>query len=216
MSIKTTDGYVIERGSYYYLESGQQIVVYDAMCHEDKSISYLVAPFYEGEAISVECVNGSHHEYCTPYTIEGEKTLVSNIFTAAPSEKIDEQIVEKHKELTRLLHAVAVSKAEQNEMASETIRIACEVDKNQLALTEITKLLGDELQKLVSTRITLSEIRDITPQQIVGESVTVGKSELAELNKVAFYAQCLDEGGVDNWAGFTEALEPFYERYPTE
>ena len=48
------------------------------------------------------------------------------------------------------------------------------------------------------------------------ESITIPITEYESLIKDAFFLQCLESGGVDNWEGYEEAIEILNKEYPED
>ena len=46
------------------------------------------------------------------------------------------------------------------------------------------------------------------------EDVTITAKEFDSLTRAAFFLDCLENSGVDNWDGWEYAMEEFQEEYP--
>lgn len=78
-----------------------------------------------------------------------------------------------------------------------------DIHTRQEALTKINVNIGEARQRL-------SGLED-GAESLEGSSD--GK-ELAELRKMEFKMNCLENGGIDNWEWYGESLKEYYSRYP--
>ena len=92
MKEKTTDGYDLERGCYYYLENNQVVSLVDFMLTSGGDMKYLVTPFYEGYAMDCRMYPAGHTEIEIPYEIEGEATIVTKLFKNEPLARVGVEV----------------------------------------------------------------------------------------------------------------------------
>jgi hypothetical protein len=215
--MKTTDGHELNKGNYYYLENGQEIMLKEAVKTMDEKIKYLVIPFYVGETIETACHGGEHREYTMLYEHEGEEILVDAIFKNVPLEKI----TEKYK---RELEKIESLKKEEKRLWNniKTIRVDIKIETESLLMrTKEVKNAKRERERLLSKKVDvdneyitktleLSHLQD-SIDNLEGEKRS---EELAELRRREFKLACLENGGVDNWEWFEESLKDYRERYP--
>lgn len=220
--MKSVDGVELRRGHYYYLDNGQCVCLDNlAITPEGKEI-YSVYPFYEGEATGCDGNGGQHNEYNVPFEVEGEPMLVTAIYGVAPQLKLCEVYARKAKDVEALALTSGHLRNELNiikQSISLFTRKKIEEEREYRLIAGKTKTQVNSLNKLNEEigqrRQELSELKDsISTLKNEDVSSLVSKTELQRLNKRDFEIDCLEAGGVDNWAFYDESLKEFHLRYP--
>ena len=67
-----------------------------------------------------------------------------------------------------------------------------------------------------SIRISKKEYDELVKFKALSEYVVISKEELDRLQRDSTLLDCIEDAGVDNWAGMAEAYEVFLEYYPKE
>jgi chromosome segregation ATPase len=223
--MKTTDGYDIKIGGYYYLENGQCVILDTCATTEEDKPAFLVTPFYEGETMKVNGNGGTHNEITAEYEHEGEPTLVTAVFENAPMKKLDEQYKEGVNKIEALSLTAGILKMNINKMKADKMLFERETkdttkvfEKVKEKVYKMKEELFDLEERRVKKKNKLSEledsISDMGPANPDSENVLLTRGELQRLNKRDFELHCLEEGGIDNWERYSESLNKFKERYP--
>ncbi len=222
MQAKTTDGYDLVKGSYYYTENGQEVMLEEAAINLDGDVVFKVTPHYEGEAMSASGDGGYHHEITCPYIHEGEPILVNSIFKKEPVEKIGPEfkaVMDNVLDLAASIGGLERSLKELKITERALNASIKDLESEETALSErYSKSVAkyDELaDKTLSATQNLSELEDSIGDGIHSDAqASVDKKELIELRKKSYKMDCLMSGGVDNWEWYDESLKAFSERYP--
>lgn len=217
MKVKTVDGIEAIEGSYYYTDSGQLVILNKILCDQDFNNMFLVTPFYEGETMTASCDGGLHSECYETYEHEGEPFIVKHIFDKEPLDKLGKEFKAKQKELTDIAIVIGSMKGELSKINTLKVntenKIECIKKDNKHLFDEnerLNKLLEEAKEKINNARQKLSELEDSCEEYISEKT----NKELAKLRKIEFKMQCLEAGGVDNWAHYGYSLDKYYERYP--
>jgi hypothetical protein len=51
------------------------------------------------------------------------------------------------------------------------------------------------------------------PSEVADSIKEIADAVIEEAKQDRFYIECLDSGGVDNWEGYSESLQPYWEKY---
>lgn len=221
--MKTTDGHEVKVGGWYYLESGQVVILNDCAVTPKGKEVFLVTPYYEGEAMSVSCDGGYHHEMSMDYEHEGDETLVYALFKEVPLERLSPEYEKKLQEIEALALAAGTLKIEVKALNSETQKSKKLCEEEEKLLLELkllikgeSSMLYDVKEKLQESRQKLSEFEDSIPSrpQPGVDGRWIDTVELQRLSKRDFELYCLEAGGIDNWEWYGESLKDYRKRYP--
>lgn len=51
------------------------------------------------------------------------------------------------------------------------------------------------------------------PEEVAKDVQAKAEAVIKQAEKDAFFIECLEAGGVDNWEWYSDSLEPYWERY---
>lgn len=139
MKFVSTDGHELKLGRSYYLVDGQEVLLSDFALKLNNTVSYVVVPYYEGEAMSVSGDGGSHHEYTAPYEVEGQPIIVEKLYKKAPTEKLD-------KELSRLQQDIVVEARTLGMLKRTNVELQQSIDNKLKDVDYLSKKI-DKLQR---------------------------------------------------------------------
>jgi hypothetical protein len=227
MAILTKDGYEAKEGSYYYLEDGTTVNLNECAFTNAGEPVFLVAPFYEGEAMSCNGDGGTHNEVSIPYEHEGEATLVKAIFKKAPTKKLGEKYAAKAKQVEELALTIGFLIAKMKEytrvkgkLQGETEALKKTNDEHILKVNEQSELLKKIRVSIVDRSILNKKLEDMvakkTPVEIGGSSRSITEAEYKRLQKISFMMDCLEASGIDNWQWYDESMKAYHKEYPEE
>lgn len=243
-AVKTNDGHELHINHIYYNSIGEVVSLVDVLTSHDGRLRFLVVPIFEGEAMEAKLYPSGHTEVTTPYIHEAMPVVIEAIYKNEPVPLLGEkmakatdrlaniaattgELLRRKKELDDRLKELAGAEEEVRDRIEElgtVIKERDEIIANKTArITEIDgdiksmeQQLKEKAEQLAYTEQEAVELQNEADElSTKAKSTTmIANSELERLRKAEFKLQCLENGGVDDWVYYDDAMQPWRERYP--
>jgi hypothetical protein len=216
MKAKTTDGHELSKYGYYHTVDGQVVHFDELVTNHEGELKYIVIPIYEGDCIFGSGAGGSYGEHNVPYEHEGEPIIVSKIFKKGPNKKMDKEYLEKKEKLDSLSVEIKSKLDELSELKKEEQESLARIEQAERRRSELEKDCIEYGNKF--TVIMEDVYRNKTILKETVEAIDVLKSdssveEIKEMRKKCHRLECLENGGVDNWEWYGEAIKEYEKEY---
>jgi uncharacterized phage infection (PIP) family protein YhgE len=212
-----------------YLTNGQQVIMDKEVVDENGKILYVVIPLWKGTMYRFYDAGGEHGEVSIDYEHEGDPIVVEKIFEIPPVEKLDKTIEEKESLIKKLVESIGSLSLLEKEKSNNIKKLETSViTQEQLINNKKTQLekVKDEIQKAKEELNCIilekeKETEKLADYQRKVAHIAVKHASLKTEDEAKNYISSerlkyledrnyklslLEQGGVDNWSHYEDAL----------